>query len=381
MEIMDPYTAELLSAPPLPCDFSGCAAANQTEFDDDFLRAIGALPRRPCADIATVSVASVEFEYPATLKPSSLMLLPSCDLLAAALGAHVVHPTVEVPVPSRHQEVRTKRPAPDSEVAAPESSTKRPRISCPFVPDYDADIDFNLREKERNVRQRPSPDYLETVQGDRMDERTRSNLVIWMDEFTKHYHLFPGTLHRAVSYVDRVLSLRTLTDTDSELRLLGAAAIFTAAKYEARSAVLHLNASDVAEYCGFATGKEVTDMEREMLAALRYELSGPTAFTFVEHFTRHSRGERHNRIRLLAHQLADTSLLDYGCLRFMPSAVAATAIFIARLRLDPEVDNHQYIEDLTGYTSMDLFEGIYSLFTTNPNSRFVVRRCPRALII
>ncbi|KAM0888364.1 hypothetical protein ACQ4PT_028410 [Festuca glaucescens] len=380
MEIMDPYTAELLSAPPLPGAFSGRAAANQTEFDDDYLRAIGALPRRPCAGTAT---ASVEFEYPPTLEPSSLMLLPSCDLLAAALGAHVILPAVdEVPVPPTHQAVRTKRPAPDSEVAAPESSTKRPRIPCPWVPDYDADIDFNLREKERNVRQRPSPDYLETVQGDhRMDERTRSNLVIWMDEFTKHYHLFPGTLHRAVSYVDRVLSLRTLTDTDSELRLLGAAAIFTAAKYEASSAVLHLNASDVAEYCGFATGKEVTDMEREMLAALRYELTGPTAFTFVEHFTRHSRGEKHNKIRLLAHQLADTSLLDYGCLRFMPSAVAATAIFIARLRLDPDEDNHQYIEDLTGYKSMDLFEGIYSLFTTNPNSRFVVRRYPKALII
>nr|XP_051196295.1 putative cyclin-F2-1 [Lolium perenne] len=378
MEIMDPYTAELLSAPPCPGDFSGRAAANQMEFDDDFLRSIGALPPRPSADTAP---ASVEFEYPPTLEPSSLVLLPSCDLLAAALGAHVVKPAVEVPVPSTHQEVRTKRPAPDSEVAAPESSAKRPRISCPWVPDYDADIDFNLREKERNERQRPSPDYLETVQGDRMDERTRSNLVIWMDEFTKEYHLFPGTLHRAVSYVDRVLSLRTLTDTDSELRLLGAAAIFTAAKYEASSAALHLNASDVAEYCGFATGKEVTDMEREMLAALRYELSAPTAFTFVEHFTRHSRGERHNKIRLLAHQLADTSLLDYRCLRFMPSAVAATAMFIARLRLDPEVDNHQYIEDLTGYKTVDLFEGIYSLFITNPNSRFVVRRYPRALII
>jgi cyclin A len=231
------------------------------------------------------------------------------------------------------------------------------------VPDYDADIDFNLREKERNVRQQPSPDYLKTVQGDRIDERTRSNLVTSMDEFSQNYHLPPGTLHRAVSYVDRVLSVRPLSsnDTDYELHLLGATALFSAAKYEVRSTILTLNATEIAGYWGFATGKEVTDMEREMLATLRYELSDPTAFTFVEQFTRHSRGEKNNKIRLLEHQLADTSLFDYRCLQFMPSAVAATALFLARLTYEPAADNEEYIEDKTGYKPIDLIDGLYSV--------------------
>ncbi|KAM0888363.1 hypothetical protein ACQ4PT_028409 [Festuca glaucescens] len=339
MDIMDPYTSELLSAPLLPGAFSGPAAAHQTEFDDDYLRAIGALPRRPCANIAPATL-----DYPPTLEPSSLMLLPSCDLVVAALGGRLTQPAAEVSVPPANPVGRKRAaPVPVSDVAAP---AKRPRISCPWVPDYDADIDFNLREKEKNVRQRPSPDYLE--------------------KFTRHHRLFPGRLHRAVSYVDRVLSARTLSssadsDSDYGLHLLGAAAIFNAAKYEAKSAVLFLNASDIAAYCGFADSKEVTNMEREMLATLRFELSGPTAFTFVEHFTRHSRGERNNKIRMLAHQLANTSLFDYGCLQFMPSAVAATALFLATLRLDPAADNQQLIEDLTGYKPMDLFDGIYSL--------------------
>jgi cyclin A len=214
------------------------------------------------------------------------------------------------------------------------------------------------------------------LQGDRIDERTRGNLVVWMDEFSHDYHLPPGTLHRAVSYVDRVLSLRALSssyndDTDRDLRLLGAAALFTAAKYE--SSLTLLDAAEVAGYCGSSTtAKDVTDIEREMLAALRFELGGPTAFTFVEHFTRHSRGVKSNRIRMLAHRLADTSLLDYGCLQFVPSAVAATALFLARYKLEPE-DCHELIEDITGYTHIDMMDGIYSLFTTNPNSRFVVR--------
>ncbi|CAM0879831.1 unnamed protein product [Alopecurus aequalis] len=327
MDIMDPFTAELLSAPPLP--------GQTTEFDDDYLRAIGALPRRPSADFA----------------PASSVDHPVMPFAAA----HVIPPAVEVPVPPRHP-VPRKRAAPVSDAAASNGSAKR-RQTCPWVPDYDVDIDLNLREKEMNVTLRPSPDYLRTVQGDRMDEQARANLVVWLDELARHHRLAPGTLHRAVSYVDRVLSARALS-TAHELRLLGAAAVFTAAKYEQRSAILELNAADVAGYCGFATGKEVVDVEREMLATLRYEIGGPTAYTFVEHFTRNSRGEKNMEIRRLAHRLADTSLVEYGCLRFMPSAVAAAALFLARVVLGAD---NRYFDELTGYNPMDLIDGIRRL--------------------
>jgi cyclin A len=200
---------------------------------------------------------------------------------------------------------------------------------------------------------------------------SRSRQIRWTIEFSHDYHLPPGTLHRAVSYVLSVRALSSYNDTEGELRLLGAAALFTAAKYE--SSLTLLDAAEVAGYCGSSTtAKDVTDMEREMLAALRFELGGPTAFTFVEHFTRHSRGVKSNWIRMLAHRLADTSLLDYGCLQFVPSAVAATALFLARYKLEPE-DCHELIKDITGYTHIDMMDGIFSLFTTNPNSRFVVR--------
>ncbi len=55
-----------------------------------------------------------------------------------------------------------------------------------------------------------------------------------------------------------------------ELRLLGAAAVFTAARFEGWR---KLNAADIAWYCGFATSKEVIYMQRDMLATLQYELS------------------------------------------------------------------------------------------------------------
>jgi cyclin A len=195
----------------------------------------------------------------------------------------------------------------------------------------------DLREMEKNTKQRPSPDYLRTAQGDRMSMSTRAELVSWMDDFTRCFDLAPGTLHRAVSYVDRVLSARTVSTAPSnyELRLLGATAVFTAAKYEEGSTISRLNAADIATHCGFASSKEVVDMERQMLAALRYELGGPTAYTLVGHFTGYSKGEQDVEIQNLAHQFAedsevDTSLVVHeGYLQFMPSAVAASAVFFA----------------------------------------------------
>jgi cyclin A len=204
-----------------------------------------------------------------------------------------------------------------------QSSAERRRLS-----DQEADIVFNLREMDRSVKQRPSPpDYLKTAQGFRMDEQTRVTLVSWMDDFTRCFGLAPGTPRRAASYVDRVLSARTLPTPPSsyELGLLGAAAVFTAAKYEEGSTISRLNAADIARYCGFATSKEVVDMEREMLAALRYELGG----TLVDHFTGDSRGEQDLEIQNLAHQLAGDSEVLEGYLQFMPSAVAASAVFFA----------------------------------------------------
>jgi cyclin A len=123
-------------------------------------------------------------------------------------------------------------------MAAANYSAKRVRLS-----DYDADID------------------LPETETDRIDEHTRDNLVTWIDEFTRHYRLSPGALHRAVSYVDRVLSARppSAAPGDYELRLLAASAVFAAAKHEEWR---KLNAADIAWYCGFAASKEVTDMER-----------------------------------------------------------------------------------------------------------------------
>lgn len=178
-----------------------------------------------------------------------------------------------------------------------------------------------------------------------------------MDAFVRHYDLADGTLHHAVAYLDRVMSVRPMdTHSGYELRLLGAVAVFVAAKYEDQRTVLKLEADKIALYGGFATRKEVLDMERGMVEALGYQLGGPTAHTFVGHFTRYAQGEEELKIQRMAHRLADRSLLDYTCLGYLPSVVAASVIFLARCALNPPdvMAWSTEMQELTGYKVMDL---------------------------
>ncbi|CAL4887231.1 unnamed protein product [Urochloa decumbens] len=199
--------------------------------------------------------------------------------------------------------------------------------------EYDADIDATFRVMETDPAERPSDDYLSGTQGRGMIMSDRAELVAMMHRFCRQYELAPGALHRAVSYVDRFLSAKKITGGDHELRILGAVAVFAAAKYEDRTTCRRINADVVAAFAG-ATRREVLDVERELVAALGYRLSGPTAHTFVEHFTRHLEKEEEGAaaviVRSLARHLADMALLDYRCVAFLPSAVAASAVLLAR---------------------------------------------------
>ncbi|KAM0880088.1 hypothetical protein ACQ4PT_033796 [Festuca glaucescens] len=264
----------------------------------------------------------------------------------------------EIPVPPKHPK-RAAPPPVSTAVSENEkpSTTKRQRLCS----DYEDDIDANLRRTERSPEERPRPDYLKTVQQDRVTPSDRAHMIEWMDEFVRQHELVDGTLHHAVAYVDRVLSVRAMRKhTDHELHLLGATAVFVAAKYEdGQRTLAKLDPDKVAWYIGrIATRKEVLDMERRMVAALRYQLGGPTAHTFVSRFTKHPQeGEEDlKKIQRMAHHLADESLRNYACLGYLPSVVASSAIFLARSALNPpDVPAWSTeMQELTGYDVMNL---------------------------
>ncbi|KAL5213418.1 hypothetical protein ABZP36_024265 [Zizania latifolia] len=416
-EIMDTYADHLLADMTTlrlgPFSFGGGALPTRTEDLDAYLRSIGALPPRPEAaapgghgapqmerlgfdaygylravgalplPTATaggngtshgVAVPGLPAVYDDSLllnasymqlavqAPSGLLPRPpgfppvpaparaEPGALNGALYTQIHAPPRLTPWSNAVQPRLPPRPAPTVPVSDG-SARSRPQLCAP----YDNDIDDSLRNTEKEPGQRPSPDYLTTVHRDQISPSTRANLVAWMARFTRDYGLAAGTLHRAVSYVDRFLSVRVLasyTDHHNLLHLLGATAVFTAAKYESQSTVLKLNATEVARNGGFTEGKEaITRTEFVMIEALGYRLGGPTAETFVDHFTRYSQGQKDLEVQRLAHRIADKSLRNYGCIGYLPSVVAAASIFRARCVLNPpdQLPWSTELEELTGY--------------------------------
>lgn len=55
------------------------------------------------------------------------------------------------------------------------------------------------------------------------------------------------------------------------------------------------------------------------------------------------------QLEYLGSYLAELSLLDYGCVKFLPSVLAAAAVFVARFTIDPK--NHPWVRHC--YMRMD----------------------------
>lgn len=196
---------------------------------------------------------------------------------------------------------------------------------------YDADLYASLRAMEMAAGERPSPDYMTAVQRGRVDPWTRASLVAWMEGITRgHAGLAAGTLHRAVAYVDRYLSVRPLEAVSHRLlALLGATAVFVAAKYEGDLPEERLSAGDAAAAAGGGLAiarSEVLDRELDLLDALGYRLGRPTAHTFADHFLARYGYSGGDAVHAVAHHLADLTLLDRRSLRIPPSVVAASAV-------------------------------------------------------
>ncbi|KAK3154273.1 hypothetical protein QOZ80_2BG0188410 [Eleusine coracana subsp. coracana] len=240
---------------------------------------------------------------------------------------------------------------------------------------YDADIEATFRKMEKDPAERPSEeDYLSTTQQEgtikMMTMVDRADLVAWMYACSRIHRLLPpGTLHRAVNYVDRYLSVKKIGTRRQDLILLGAVAVFVAAKYEESSIKWVFNADDVACDVGAGcTREQVLAAERDLVATLGYRLSGPTAYTFVDHFTRHDDDDTHEGVavmRALAHHIADITLLDYRCVSFLPSAVAASAILLARRIIINSEDDSEEEEllKMTRYKLQDLTDIIDDIMT------------------
>ncbi|KAG8093019.1 hypothetical protein GUJ93_ZPchr0012g22137 [Zizania palustris] len=225
---------------------------------------------------------------------------------------------------------------------------------------YASDIYTYLRSMEVEARRQAAADYIEAVQVD-VTANMRAILVDWLVEVAEEYKLVADTLYLAISYLDRFLSAYPLRR--NKLQLLGVAAMLIAAKYE------EISPPHVEDFCYITdntyTRQEVVNMESDILKLLKFEIGSPTIKTFLRRFTRSGHEDKKRSVLLLEFMgsyLAELSLLDYSCLRFLPSVVAASAVFLAKFTIDPCTNPwSKKMQKLTGYKVSELKDCITAI--------------------
>ncbi|KAK4377235.1 hypothetical protein RND71_003531 [Anisodus tanguticus] len=230
-----------------------------------------------------------------------------------------------------------------------ESSVKDDVQKCGYAPL----IYQHLHSLEVEERRRPLSNYMEKVQND-VTSTMRMILVDWLVEVAEEYKLVSDTLYLAVTYVDRYLSSHVLAR--DRLQLLGVSCMLVASKYE------EISPPHVEDFCYITdntyTKEEVVNMERDLLNFLNFEISNPTTKTFLRIFTKAAQDTSTFltlQFEFLGCYLAELSLLDYSCVRFLPSMAAASAIFLARFTVLPKVRPWNLaLQQCTGYKPSEL---------------------------
>ncbi|KAM0878084.1 hypothetical protein ACQ4PT_035094 [Festuca glaucescens] len=233
---------------------------------------------------------------------------------------------------------------------------------------YASDIYTYLRTMEVEPARRPAADYIEAVQTD-VTPNMRAILIDWLVEVAEEYKLVADTLYLTVSYVDRFLSANPLGR--KRLQLLGVAAMLIAAKYE------EISPPHVEDFCYITdntyTRLELVTMESDILKLLDFEIGSPTIKTFLRRFTKSSPEDKKRSslsLEFLSSYLAELSLLDYSCLRFLPSVVAASSIFLARLTIAPDTNPwSKEMQKLTGYKPSELKDCIIAIHELQLNRK------------
>ncbi|GKD46694.1 G2/mitotic-specific cyclin C13-1-like protein, partial [Tanacetum coccineum] len=166
---------------------------------------------------------------------------------------------------------------------------------------YVEDIHDYLRDMEMEVKIRPLPDYIKKVQKD-VSVNMRGVLVDWLVEVSEEYNLLPESL-----------------------------------KYE------EIRPPHTEDFCDITdntyTKEDVVRMEAEVLKTLKFEMGNPTVKTFLGRFIRIEQEESDTpnmHLEFSSYYLAELSLLEYICVKFLPSMVAASVTFLARFILKPK---------------------------------------------
>ncbi|CAI5466731.1 unnamed protein product [Closterium sp. Yama58-4] len=201
-----------------------------------------------------------------------------------------------------------------------------------------------------------------------INDKMRAILLDWLIEVHLKFKLMPETLYLTANLIDRYLSLAPVRRRN--LQLVGVTAMLIASKYE------EIWAPEVRDFVYISDNAysraEVIALEKDMLNALRFQLTVPTPYVFASRFLKAAAasvraaagtaaggaaggttggavgaaaagGGAEKVMQSLAWFLLELSLPEYSMLRFSPSHLAAAAVYTAMLARSQNLMSHQSI--------------------------------------
>jgi hypothetical protein len=192
-----------------------------------------------------------------------------------------------------------------------------------MVAEYGEEIFDYMKQLE--VKMLPNAHYMDNQH--EIQWSMRSVLMDWLVQVHLRFNLLPETLFLTVNYIDRFLSCKVVSL--GKLQLVGATAIFIAAKYE------EINCPSVQEIVYMVDGgysvDEVLKAERFMLTMLQFELGWPGPMSFLR---RISKADDYDlETRTLAKYFLEVTLMDERFIGSPPSFTAAASHCLARVML------------------------------------------------
>ncbi|KAL1972814.1 hypothetical protein VTN31DRAFT_6356 [Thermomyces dupontii] len=189
--------------------------------------------------------------------------------------------------------------------------------------EYSDEIFEHLRATE--LKMLPNAHYMDNQA--EIQWSMRSVLMDWLVQVHNRFSLLPETLFLCVNCIDRFLSCKIVSL--GKLQLVGATAIFIAAKYE------EINCPSIQEIVymvdGGYTVEEILKAERFMLSMLGFELGWPGPMSFLRRISKAD--DYDDETRTLAKYFLEVTIMDERFVSSPPSFTAAGAHCLARLML------------------------------------------------
>lgn len=200
--------------------------------------------------------------------------------------------------------------------------------------------------RELELKYRPNANYMEDQP--ELKWSYRSTLIDWIVQVHSRFQLLPETLYLTVNIIDRFLSKKAVTL--NRFQLVGAAALFIAAKYEEINCP---TLKDIVYMLDNAYSRDdIIKAEKFMIDTLEFEIGWPGPMSFLRRISKADDYEYD--IRTLAKYLLETTIMDAKLTAAPPSWLASGAYFLSRVILGSNDWTYKHIY-YSGYTQEQIF--------------------------